>query len=58
MQLIKIVFVALAAAAVSATPVPDTEGAQLEARQSFCSSCDGDGKKVCCSLTSCSVYSC
>jgi hypothetical protein len=66
MQLFTLFATALFAAAVSASPVASGEvhpdvlaviSRDLEARQSYCTACK-DGKKSCCSLTTCSIYSC
>jgi hypothetical protein len=66
MQLFIIIATALFAAAVSASPVASAEvnpdvlaviSRGLEARQSYCTACK-NGKQSCCSLTTCSIYSC
>ncbi|KAF6817353.1 hypothetical protein CPLU01_13599 [Colletotrichum plurivorum] len=56
MQFAKIIIVALAAV-VSATPVPNGEGVEIESRQERCTACTNGGR-VCCSLTACYTYSC
>lgn len=51
-------FAAVTIAAPAAEPAPAALAAPAaEAQSSFCDKCQ-NGKKTCCSLTSCSIYSC
>ncbi|KAL0937646.1 uncharacterized protein CTRU02_207377 [Colletotrichum truncatum] len=62
MQFTTFVLSALAAVAVTASPVASPEvvallGEELTARQSWCNPCK-NGKHICCIATQCSSYPC